>query len=137
MIIKLLVVAIISMVLGFVWHGPLFGKLWMKIIGCDMSKMTPEELAKSKKAMMPAYVLQFILSLVTVFFLSKFVSGFTPKGAVLLSFIVWVGFMMPLAASGAMWSGKERKVAFQMFFVTGGFNLVVMLVSAYVLSIWR
>ena len=34
-----LVAAIASIVLGFVWYGPLFGKTWTQLMGFDKKKM--------------------------------------------------------------------------------------------------
>ena len=36
--------AIVSMIIGFLWHGPIFGKMWMSWMG-----FSPEEIQKSKQ----------------------------------------------------------------------------------------
>lgn len=33
----ILVAAVLSMVLGFLWYGPLFGKEWTKLMGVTLS----------------------------------------------------------------------------------------------------
>ena len=35
--IAIVIVAVFNMILGTLWYGPLFGKLWMRIIGVDMT----------------------------------------------------------------------------------------------------
>ena len=55
-----LLCGIVSMVLGFVWYGALFGKTWVRLSG-----MNPNELTEAKKrGMMVGYLLSFVGSLV-------------------------------------------------------------------------
>ena len=48
-----LVCAIVSMIVGSIWYGPLFGKLFMREMGMD--KWTPEKQAAMKKSMGMSY----------------------------------------------------------------------------------
>jgi hypothetical protein len=99
-------------VMGMVWYGPLFGKVWMRIMGAE--HMSHEEKAAMQKSMMPMYVVTFILGLVTSYVLYRFVhmSGM----GVMMGFWVWLGFAMPMAA-GAMWDTKKG-MAMSKFLVT-------------------
>jgi hypothetical protein len=63
--------AIFLFVMGMIWYGPLFGKLWTKIVGAE--HMSREEMAAMQKKMMPMYALQVALGLVTSYVLYTFV----------------------------------------------------------------
>src|SRR5437870_4090218 len=90
-----LVCAIASMVVGFVWYGPLFGKSWMRSLGLDpMDTMRMKEM--QSKAM-PGYVAMFIGSLVMAYVLAK-VLGHFGVGAIDMNLLkvvggVWLGFV--------------------------------------------
>jgi hypothetical protein len=62
----ILVAAISTVVLGFLWYGPLFGKPWMKLMDIDPSKMSKEAM----KGMNKTYALMSIGSLVLAYVLS-------------------------------------------------------------------
>lgn len=139
-----IVCGVFSMVLGMLWYGPmLFGKMWGRIIGMT-TPQNPEEMKAMQKQVMPYYVLQFILSILTAYVLAHYsaftesVSGMTGAGAgARNAFWIWFGFIVPIAAGGAMWSGKSKKVAWQMFLITAGYQLVFLVVSGIILALWK
>ena len=57
--------AVASMAVGFLWYGQLFGKQWMKLKG-----YTAEDLKKEQKQMGKYYGMSFVLALLTAFVLS-------------------------------------------------------------------
>ena len=64
--------AVLSMVIGAVWYGPLFGKKWLEIVGA-----TAEDLEARKKmqaAAGPLYVAQFVLTLFQVLVLAHLIA---------------------------------------------------------------
>jgi hypothetical protein len=122
--------AIFLFVMGMIWYGPLFGKLWTKIVGAE--HMSREEMAAMQKKMMPMYALQVALGLVTSYVLYTFVhmSGL----GVMMGFWVWLGFAMPMAA-GAMWDTQDgRKM--NKFLVVAGYQLVTLVVLAWAYTMW-
>lgn len=60
-----LVSVIVSMIVGSIWYGPVFGKKWMKLVG-----VTKEDMEKGKKEMQKTYGMMFAGSLVTSFVLA-------------------------------------------------------------------
>jgi len=132
-----IVTGVVFMILGSIWYGPMFGNLWGRIIGMDMSAMTPEKKKEMQKKMWPLYALNFVLTLVTVYTLSYFIKSFPSMSGFTTAFWIWLGFVMPMAASGAMWSGKQKKMAWSMFWVTMGFQLVAFMLGAWILSMWK
>lgn len=117
---------------GFLWYGPIFGKLWGRIHGFD--KLSKETQQKMMKEMGPFYGLQLLVTILTSFVLSLFItnlSGWNPYG---MAFFFWLGFTVPAQVSGVIFGGtpKEwiaKKVAVQM-----GAALVCLMVAAAILS---
>ena len=50
--------AVFSMILGFVWYGPIFGKKWMEIVGVDPKDL--EARKQMQKSAGPLYGVQFL-----------------------------------------------------------------------------
>lgn len=87
-----------SMVLGFLWYGPLFGKQWMKLSG-----MTAEQLSGAKaRGMGKLYAVAAVGSLATSYVLAHalvFASAYlnvtgVPAGLT-AGFWNWLGFGSP------------------------------------------
>ena len=125
-----LVAAIASMVVGFIWYGPLFGKSWMKLMNIDMNKTKDK-----KKGMGKMYFITFIASLITGYVLAHIISytqSTTVSDAALAAFWNWLGFMLPLLIGSILWEGKPAKL----FFINAVYWLVNLLVMASILVAW-
>ena len=133
------VIAIVLNVIGFLWYGKtLFGKSWMRVMGCDPATMTPEAIKASQKGMTGTYILNFLLSMLTVGILAWALGGESSVGvAVKTGFIIWLGFAMPMQASLALWSGKPKAIAREMFLVSAGYQLVAFVVAGWLLALWH
>jgi hypothetical protein len=66
--IAILLCAVVTMAIGFAWYGPLFGKLWSRLMG--FGEMTPEKMKEMQKAAMPGYAASFAGSLVMAYVLA-------------------------------------------------------------------
>ncbi|MEK7585908.1 MAG: DUF1761 domain-containing protein [Patescibacteria group bacterium] len=125
-----------SMIIGFIWYGPLFGKAYMRVMGVDT--MSPEQKEAMKKGMWGMYFVQFVLSLITAGILSVHIANWSgPQGAVLIAICTWFGFIMTTVASGALWSGKPKKQAWNFFWITASAQLVTFIVFGLILSYWQ
>ncbi len=122
--------AIFLFIMGMIWYGPLFGKKWMKIMGAE--HMSKEEMARMQKQMMPMYVLQIILGLITCYVMYHFVKVL--GDGIETGFWIWLGFAMPMAA-GAMWDTKKEYVLTK-FLIVAGYQLVTLLVLGWAFSMW-
>jgi len=128
-----LVSAVVSMIVGSIWYGPLFGKQFMKSKGFD--KMTPEQSEKMKKSMGLTYFGQFVASLVMFFVLAWYVTTSVHGGAVggmENAFGLWLGFVVPLAAGEALWGGKK-----DLFLISISNMLVTLLAAGAIIGSWR
>lgn len=128
--------AIIMMILGALWYGPLFGKEWTRLMGIKV----PEKLGdKERQAMMRSYGLMALGALVMSFVLAHSIIlaqsylGVTGlSGGLQTGFWNWLGFVAPVTLGTVLWEGKPWKL----WFINVGYYLVGMLVIGALLSIW-
>jgi hypothetical protein len=128
-----IVSAIASMVIGSVWYGPLFGKMFMKEMGMD--QWSAEKQAAMKKDMMLTYLWQFIASLVMFYVLGRLmfeVNHLSVVGGLKTSFLAWLGFVVPLALGNALWGGKMK-----LFWLSIGNMLITLLVAGMIIGAWH
>ncbi len=131
-----LVSSVVVMVLGFVWHGPLFGKKFNEAMGMTMPT-DPEVRKKMMRGMNKIYLIQFLLFVVQMFVLAKHISLVPSMSAVATAFCLWLGFVMPTVASAAIWNDRSTKARWTIFFVSAGFNLVSLVIAALILGMWN
>lgn len=98
-----------SIVLGMLWYGPLFGKMWMKLVGmseADMKKAKEKGMGKSYGVMLIAtFVMACVLSLVLAAF-----DAATAKEAGMVGFWIWLGFVATTTVDGVLWKGESWKL---------------------------
>ena len=130
-ILAVLVAAVVSMVVGSLWYGPVFGKMWKGLMG-----FTDESMKSMKMSMMQAMVGGFITALVMAYVLARFaiISGaMGVMGAFNLAFWIWLGFTATVAAGGFLWEGKP----FKLFLLNAAEQLVALFLMALVLVFWQ
>lgn len=124
--------AIASFILGWIWHGPIFGKAWMK----EMKFSEADKKKAKEKGMGGALVMNSIGNFITAYVLAHFV-GFlslsTFSDAVQLAFWVWLGFFAAATLLGSvLWEGKSWKL----FWIKAGYWLINLIVMAGILTKW-
>lgn len=127
--------AVLSMVVGAIWYGPLFGKKWMEIVG-----VKPEDIERRKemqKSAGPLYVIQFLLTLMQVYILAYFVNAWTYAPAVRTALFIWLGFVMPTIAGSSMWTNDSRRIVWARFLIQSGYQLILFIIFGAVLSFWK
>ena len=135
--IAIVVCAVLSMVIGSIWYGPLFGKKWMELMEIDMTKMDEEEKKECMKGMWKLYAGQFVLSLFQIFVLAWYVDMFRGMASgAHIAFSLFIAFVMPTVAGACMWGEKNTKTAWTKFFISSGAQLISLLVFGYILSVW-
>ncbi len=134
----ILVAGVASMVLGFLWYGPLFGKTWASMMGWD--KMDPARVDEMKKGATKGYVVTFIGSLVMAYVLSHVISfsesfGNAPgvSTGLITGFWMWLGFVAPVTLGGVIWDGKPLKL----WVLNNGYNLAHLLIIGAILAAWK
>jgi len=128
--IAIIVASIASFAIGFLWHGPLFGKMWMKEMG-----FTPKSMKKMKLSAGAAMFWGFIATLVTAYVLAYFVDYMATTTFALgaqLAFWLWLGLVAPVQFGKFLWEGKS----FKLFVLNAAYYLVSLIVMTGILAIW-
>lgn len=125
--------AIISMIVGSIWYGPLFGEKWMEI--CGVSAHDDARQKQMQKEVLPLYGIQFALTLLQLYVLAGLVNG-ENGSAVGIAFWMWLGFVIPTIAGSAMWNNNPNKVKWAMFLIQAGYQLVMFLIYGYMFGMW-
>lgn len=131
----ILVCGILSMVVGFIWYGPLFGKRWLEIIGATADDL--EARKEMQKNAGPLYGIQFVLTLFQVFVLARLIQANTGETGLVTALWIWAGFVVPVLAASSMWNNDDRKISLSRFFIQGGYQLVMFVIFGLVLSLWK
>lgn len=128
-----LVSAVAAMVVGGVWYGPIFGKMYGRIMGWDAR--SKEEQAEMMKSAKWNYVLQFIASVVMFYTLSVVISAMgmaTLMGGIETALLLWFGFVVTLAYGNTLWGGKKA-----IFWLSIGNMLITLLIAGAIIGGWR
>ena len=127
---------VVSIVLGTLWYGPLFGKQWMHIVGISREQMEKMG-AKGRQAMMRSYAIMALGSLVMAYVLAHviaYASAFTGSGGtdagVAAGISVWIGFVAPVMMGNVLWEGRPWKY----WFITSGYYLVSLVLMGAIIA---
>jgi hypothetical protein len=131
---SVLVAAIASMVVGFLWYSPLlFARPWMVLMGYD-----PEDKAKLKEMQKGAakmYALAFVASLVSAAVLAKIIAITTVNSAfygMKIGFAVWLGFVTTVQLTQVLFAKQPAKL----YLINTGYQLVCYLAMGAILTVW-
>jgi hypothetical protein len=137
--------AIIAAVVGTVWYSDKtpMGRLHMKYLGFD--KLSEEEKKKSieeaKPKMFKMYIAQMSLSFLTAFAVVLVMLLSVRNGtsfSLAMGFVVmnWLCFIVPTIGTGILWSNCDRSIAWKKFFSDISSNLVTLLLTALLASLF-
>lgn len=126
-----LVAAVVSFVIGFVWYHPkVFGTQWMGLVG-----MTPESMSEAQKGMggrmVAAFVAQLVLAYILGYFLIAMKATGSFAGGAEVAAWLWLGFVATVGLGVVLW---ERK-PIQLFLINSIHWLVAMVVAGGILSL--
>lgn len=120
-----------AMAVGFLWYGPLFGKVWMKHM-----RFSKEDMDKAKaKGMAKSYVLMFIAALVTAFVLAQVFVEFnvsTVVGGLTGALWMWLGFMATKSIGVVLWEGKS----WNLWVLNALHDFISLAVMGVILALW-
>ncbi len=108
-----IVAAVVNFIIGFLFHGPLFGKMWMKL-----ANITPTGNEKLSD-MVPQMVKNFLVNVLFAYVLAVFYAFVSTSplmgkpGActgLIVGFFVWLGFIFTSSSLDVIWMGKSAKL---------------------------
>jgi len=131
---SVLVAAIATMILGFLWYSPLlFPKPWTLAMGYDPNdKAKMDEMRKGAGKL---YGITFVASLLSAFVLAKIIDVTTVNSALYgmkIGFAVWLGFVTTVQLTSTLF--KKRPI--KLYWIDTGYQLVCYLVMGAILAKW-
>ena len=118
--------AVLNMILGTLWYGPFFGKLWLKLI--DKSK---EDIESKPILYVLSFVAAFAAALVLALVVNAFGSATIWSGA-LAGIVLWAGMVATTTLTFSIFEGPPIKV--WLLFVL--YQLVIFVVEGAVFAVW-
>jgi hypothetical protein len=138
--IAVIVAAVVNMILGFLWFGPLFGKKWMALMGITQQQMDEMKTSSSaKNKMMMSYGIVFVGALVMAFVLAHsliFAKAYLQVSGVsaglMAGFWSWLGFIAPVTLGSVLWEKKP----WMLWVLNNAYWLIGLLLMGLILSYW-
>jgi hypothetical protein len=128
-----------SFVFGWIWHGPLFGKLWVRLMKLPANfQPTPKAMLRSMAlgvfgTVLTAYVLTYTGAIWRAsvwgvgtdaeFYFYGFMAGF----------FTWLGFYVPLFLNAVAWEGRS----WGLFGLNVAYHFFNLQIIAMILAYWR
>jgi hypothetical protein len=128
-----------SVVIGFLWYGPLFGGAWMKEMGIPADFKPAPALLKRSMLLMIVSALLTAMVLACAIELSRPLAPDAADAApdaiygLILALAAWIGFYVPMLLSGVAWENRSWKL----FGINAGYHLAALLAAAMILAHWR
>jgi fluoride ion exporter CrcB/FEX len=122
----ILVAALAGFVVGGVWYGPLFSKVWMRESGVN-----PEKARAANKAKLFGTV--FVLNLIAAFSLAMFIGeNATWKFGLFAGFMTGLTFVS--TALGVIYLFEARSL--RLWLINAGYQVVIFSVMGAILGAW-
>jgi hypothetical protein len=120
------IAAVAAFVLGFLFHGPVAGKLWVKL--ANIHPTGEEKFKDMIPQMLWNLLVQFVTALVlAIIYLfvssSPYFAGKGIWGGVILAIWLWFGFLVTSSSIEVIWMGRNYKL--WLFEVVSSFFVMV------------
>ncbi len=133
-LVSVFIAAVAAFIIGFLFHGPLFGKVWMKL-----ANIHPTGNEKFRD-MIPQMIKNFLVNIVCAYVLAMFIfvtaSYYGNVGNIVggmgIAFWAWLGFIVTSSSIDVIWMGKSRNL--WLFEIAS--SLVSFLAMGAVLAAW-
>jgi hypothetical protein len=134
-LIAVCVAAIASFILGFLFHGPVAGKLWVKLANIHptgnerFKDMIPQMLWN----LLVQFITAFVLAVIYLFASSSpYLGGSGILGGIILAIWLWFGFLVTSSSIEVIWMGRNYKL--WLFEVVS--SLIVMVTMGAIIGGW-
>lgn len=133
-VIAVFAAAVAAFIIGFLMHGPVGGKLWMKLADIH-PKGEP-----SFSGMVPQMVWNFVVNFVTAYALavvyvfasaSPYASSSALMTGITCGLVVWLGFLATSSSIEVIWMGKS----FKLWLFEFGSSFLVMVAMGAIIAV--
>jgi Protein of unknown function (DUF1761) len=104
--------AVAAFVIGFLFHGPLFGKLWMKL--ANIHPTGKEKFSDMIPQMLKNMLANLVCASVLALFISVISGAYNNQGNIVggmgIAFWAWLGFLVTSSSMDVIWMGKSKKL---------------------------
>lgn len=121
--------ALSAFVIGWIWYGPLFGKIWMKLNG-----FTEEKLSEGNMSMPVMMLLNYIATALAAFAIAMFIGFESNAGFGALVGAIIVIFWL---ATNRLNDVLYEKKPWGLYFINLGYNLIIYVIIGAILGIWH
>jgi len=130
-----LIAAVLNLILGYVWHGPLFGRKWALASGMPGDKMTMDDSMKKGMYVRMAInvVAGYVMAFVTFLFLFNF-NAMSFGSVLMIIGVIFVGFTLPHLVVTNLWNGRPAKDSLKLFGISAGYQVINFLIWALVFT---
>ncbi len=132
---SVIVSAVVAFIIGFLMHGPVLGKLWMRLANVHptgnekFSDMYGQMAWNLIANIVTAYVLAVIYLLVST---SPFMSMSAISNGLICAFLVWIGFIVTGSSMEVIWMKRSFKLwIFECFS-----SLLTLLAMGAIIAMW-
>lgn len=128
-----------SFVTGFLWYGPIFGKMWAKLVNMPADfKPTSAQMARGMILMVVgAFLMSYVLAHSTeVWRASSWKAGADGPAwtyGFFAGLFTWVGFYIPPLLSSVAWEMRSWKL----FAINAGYYFLQLQIVGAILAHWR
>lgn len=131
----ILVAGVAAFVIGFLWHGPLFGNYWIKLQNIPESEVDAMR-AKGMGPMIPHMIAGFVQQILVAIVVAHLVNVLgivDAMGAIVLAVLFWFGFIAMTLLDGVLW--EKRKMELYLF--NNSYHLVRLIAIALIVVLWK
>ena len=131
-LLAILACGVVSLVIGVIWYGPLFGKAWAGYTGWTEDKVK----AFPASRMASTYLLTFAAALVTAYALAFLVRALGIARAtdgLFLGLVTGIGFAAMAFATTHLFEHKPVGL----WFIVSGYQLVYQIAASVIVTLWR
>lgn len=124
-----LVASLCSFVVGWLWYGPLFGKVWMKLNG-----FSKENIKEGGVSMPIIMITNYIATFLSAFALAMFLGNKSD-----LVFGIFAGFMIAIfwIATSRLNDVLYERKPFGLFLINVGYNLAIYILMGAIIGVWH
>jgi hypothetical protein len=133
--VAVIVSALVSFILGFLFHGPVSGKLWMRL--ANIHPTGNEKLRDMYGQMFWNFVVNIITAgvmamIFSLVFTSSLMGPATWYRGVIMGVWLWLGFLVTSSSIEVIWMGRNWKL----WLFEAGCSLVTMAAMGAILAAW-
>jgi hypothetical protein len=130
------IATIAAFVLGFLFHGPVCGKLWMKLANIHPTgnEKFKDMIPKMLWNLLAQFVTAFVLAVIYLFASSSsYIGGKGIFGGVILAIWLWLGFLVTSSSIEVIWMGRNYKL----WLYEAVCSLIAMITMGAIIAGWQ